>query len=141
MIPTAKKFETIAVKNAESKIYPDELIIEAVKRRKLFDREKDHQCHVEPMLYIDKNFVKLPKTLQYLLAPHPFPLSQGPLMLPLDLEINPSATVDQILASKTVFAHSGDQSYVVFGFQMFLVLLPGQLRIRLPSMIRERLAL
>ena len=31
-------------------------------------------------------------------------------MLPLDLEINPSATVDQILASKTVFAHSGDQS-------------------------------
>ena len=110
MIPTAKKFETIAVKNAESKIYPDELIIEAVKRRKLFDREKDHQCHIEPMLYIDKNFVKLPKTLQYLLAPHPFPLSQGPLILPLDLEIYPSATVDQILASKTVFAHSGDQS-------------------------------
>merc|ERR1711954_186440 len=110
MIPTAKKFETMAVKNAESKIYPDELIIEAVKRRKLFDREKDHQCHIEPMLYIDKKFVKLPKTLQYLLAPQPFPLSQGPLMLPLDLEIYPSATVDQILASKTVFAHSGDQS-------------------------------
>ena len=110
-LPSAKKFEAVAVKNAETKIFPEELIMKAVKRRKKIDqsREKD-QCHIEPKLYIDNHFVKLPKTLQHLLTPHPFPLSQGPVILPLDLEVESSASADQLLASKTMFSHSCDQS-------------------------------
>ena len=110
-IPSAKKYETVAVKNAETTIFPHELVIEAVKRRKMFDKHREKgQCHVEPKLFIDDHFVNLPKTLQHLLAPHPFPLSQGPVILPLELEVDPSASLDQLLASKTMFSHPRDQS-------------------------------
>ena len=52
-ILSAKKYETVAVKNAETKIFPHELVIEAVKRRKMFDQHREEgQCHVEPKLYI-----------------------------------------------------------------------------------------
>ena len=109
-VPKAKTFETVAVKKGEEKIYSAELIMTAVKRRKTFNHFRDFEtCHIEPFAQIDNKSTKLSKTLQQLLTPHPFPLSQGPLILPLDLETNTNASVDHVVSAKTVFSHSPSQ--------------------------------
>ena len=110
-VPCAKIYQPVTtVKDAETNLYPMELITKAVKRRKVFNHYRDYdQCHIDPGTIIGNDFLMLPKTLQQLLSPHPFPLSQGPLILPLDLEIDKKVTVDHIIATKTIFNHSPSQ--------------------------------
>ena len=58
---------------------------------------------VQPTAEINNKSLEVPKTLQKLLSPHPFPLSQGRIILPLDLQTD--ASVNHVLSAKTVFSH------------------------------------
>ena len=82
-LPRAKLFSHVAVKNCESKVFPAELIAEAVTRRlkPLWNSEKSHNL---PRAIIDGVSIDFPKTLQQILCNHPYPLNQGPIVLPID---------------------------------------------------------
>ena len=77
-IPKAKEFVINAVKNGEEVLSINELISRAVKRDKF--------CPFHVRSCIDKNglIVDIPKTLQTIVVAHPYPLSQGPVIPPLD---------------------------------------------------------
>ena len=72
-LPRAKIFSHIAVKNCESKMFPVELITEAVKRRlkPLWNLEKSH---ILPLIIVEGVSTAVPKTLQQILSNHPYPL-------------------------------------------------------------------
>ena len=82
-LPSAKIFETVAVKNVEPETYPKELIMKAVMRRREYICQHE-KSHVNPSAVINNEYQKLPKTLQDLLNAHHFPLNQGPIVFPLD---------------------------------------------------------
>ena len=111
-IPQAKTFDQvqIAVKpNCEEETFPEKLILEAVNRRKspIIPYEN---AHIHPRAIIDGKIQPLQATLQQMLSEHPFPLSQGPIVLPLDTRTEEKKTVDDVLKNKTVFAHSETQA-------------------------------
>ena len=68
-LPSAKTFETVALKNVESETYPKELITKVVLRRKeiICQHEKSH---VSPSAVINNKYQKLQKTLYDLLNAH-----------------------------------------------------------------------
>jgi hypothetical protein len=108
-IPRAKTFSEIGVKDCEAKTFPEKLILYAVNRRKR-PMSPYEETHIKPFASVNGEVLKLPKTLQQLLAAHPFPISQGPVVLPLDTRAEDKKTMAQILQSKTVFTHCETQS-------------------------------
>ena len=109
-IPMAKTVsEIVAVKDGEANTFPEQLILKAVKRRKgvISPYEK---AHIKPSAIINGEILKLPKTLQQILAVHPFPLSQGPVILHLDTRTEDKKTPAQVLTAKTVFTHCETQA-------------------------------
>ena len=59
------------------------------------------QCKVPSL-----NKVEVPRILQHILSGHPFPLSQGPLKLPVDCN---DKTMSEAVTKKTVFWHDDEQ--------------------------------
>ena len=74
---------------------------------------------VQPTAEINNKSLEVPKTLQKLLSPHPFPLSQGRIILPLDLQTD--ASVNHVLSAKTVFSHYLSQCYAQRPAQHFFL--------------------
>ena len=107
-LPSAKTFETVALKNVESETYPKELITKVVLRRKeiICQHEKSH---VSPSAVINSKYQKLQKTLHNLLNAHHFPLNQGPIVFPLDTSTESRASESAVLLRRTIFSHSVDQ--------------------------------
>ena len=70
-IPKAKKFFHVAVRNCEEETFPEKLVLRAVNRRKgpISPHEK---AHLKPSAIVNGEFVELLKTLQQILAAHPF---------------------------------------------------------------------
>ena len=108
-IPKAKTFSQTAVKNCEAETLPEQLVLRAVNRRKgsISPYEK---AHIKPSANVNGEFVKLPRTLQQILGAHPFPLSQGPVVLPLDTRTEDKKTVAEVLQAKTMFSHCENQA-------------------------------
>ena len=77
------------------------------------NRKKSEIFHIFPQNRTEK----LPKTLQTILSKHPFPLSQGPVVLTTDClttekyENNPflCKSISEVLTDKTVFYHNESQ--------------------------------
>ena len=107
-LPSAKTFETVAVKNVEPETYPKELIMKAVMRRREYICQHE-KSHVNPSAVINNEYQKLPKTLQDLLNAHHFPLNQGPIVFPLDTSTESRASESAVLLRRTIFSHSVDQ--------------------------------
>ena len=102
-IPKAKEFVINAVKNGEEVLSINELISRAVKRDKF--------CPFHVRSCIDKNglIVDIPKTLQTIVVAHPYPLSQGPVIPPLDCMTEEKMTEREVINTRTMFRHNNDQ--------------------------------
>ena len=107
-LPKAKIFSHIAVRNCESKTFPAELITEAVKRRlkTMWSLEKSH---LSPRIILEGVVTDVPKTLQKILSSHPYPLNQGPIVLPIDTTTEAKKSAHEVIVDKTIFSHSDSQ--------------------------------
>ena len=108
-LPKVKKFFRVVVQNCEAETFPEKLVLRAVNRRKgpISPYEK---AHLKPSAIVNGEFLELPKTLQQILAVHPFPISQGPVVLPLDTRTEDKKTVTEVLQAKTIFSHCETQT-------------------------------
>ena len=85
-IPKAKHFKIQAVFNGEKQLQLKHVINDAVK-----SKHKTYGCetygHIKPFIVTENgSWLDLPKSLQHLIVKHPLPLSQGPVLLPLDTD-------------------------------------------------------
>ena len=106
-LPAAKLFQPYAIKGGEPELKVKELIMSAVNqgRCKTF--------HQEPS--VDR--YRVPRSLRQILTNLDFPLSQGPVVLPLDcatdggLETFPGSnkSTSEVLRERTMFSHSESQ--------------------------------
>ena len=67
-----------AVKSGEIDMHVEDFLNRAVVRTKA------EAFHIDPYGRVNDEFVYLPRTLQQIMSKHPYPLSQGPVMLPID---------------------------------------------------------
>ena len=102
-LPVSKQFSYIAVKSSETRMFPELLISMAVKKMKF----KNH--HTVPSAIMEGNPQDYSKTLQNILQRHPFPLSQGPVILALDTNSESRKSVGQVVRERTVFSHNETQ--------------------------------
>ena len=108
ILPKGKHFEFHGIKNGEADLKTEALLDIAAKRR------KSKASHLPPRVFGD-----LPRTLQHILSRYPYPLSQGPVVFPLDLyttdkykyELRPAQTRSEsdVLTAKTLFSHDVSQ--------------------------------
>ena len=117
-LPTAKHYEINTVKNGEETLQIKSFITNAVEK----DRKKLRSFHVNPVVTTpDGDFFHHPRTLHHILSGHPFPLSQGPVILPLDcgtedsflsfkrLKATEKKSEGQLIKARTMFTHSESQ--------------------------------
>ena len=107
-IPKSKHYKVLAVRDGEQELL-EELFVE--KAVTIDESEALH--HSQPFVKIGED---LPRTLQKILLKHPYPLSQGPVMLPVDcltsehFERSPiPKSFSEVLTTKTVFSHGESQ--------------------------------
>ena len=103
-LPPAKTFTKPAAKASSEVLFTENLIANLVKRKKY------ETTHTSPFFAIDGKVEDLREMLQQLLASHPFPVSQGPINIPLDMNTEIKESVTEVLTAKTVFSHSYDQA-------------------------------
>jgi hypothetical protein len=102
-LPTSKRFDVIASKNVEKVLQPKLLIEKAISRGKC------ESSHVRPCAVVEGRFEDLPGTLRHLHGDHPYPVSQGPLVLPIDSNISPKRPEWIVFRKKTQFRHIHSQ--------------------------------
>ena len=104
-LPKSKHYQIHAVKNGEAECNVSAIIEKAVMKNKFEPK------HIAPAIggVLEKDQVKLPRSLQQILSIHPFPLSQGPVLIPLDCETEDNKTLEEVFTDKTVFDHSDIQ--------------------------------
>jgi hypothetical protein len=105
-IPPAKNFNVVAVKNSEQVLQSSLLLSRAVSRSKY------ESSHAKPFAMIDGKSTYLPGSLRHLLNGHPYPVSQGPVMIPLDTNTDPKRLPHIVIGYKTVFTHNHTQKCV-----------------------------
>ena len=109
-LPRGKHFEIHAVKNGENQTNLQELLNIAVNKV-AYDT-----FYSEPFGIIKGERVELPRTFQEIMSKNEFPLSQGPVMLPIDCLATdywgqrPSPkSISEVLTLRTVFSHKENQ--------------------------------
>ena len=111
-LPASKHYMVQAVKSGEKVLEVESLLEMAIKRK------KSETFHSFPRIWKDERFLDLPRTLQHVLSRYPYPLSQGPVVLPTDclttdqknFEATPiPKSVSEVLTAKTVFGHTSSQ--------------------------------
>ena len=105
ILPKAKHYEDLNVSKEEDKFEIEDIILHAIKRKKC------ESYHIPVRI-----FSKDPKVIEEILLPihqilskHPYPLSQGPVLLPIDCATEEKKSINEVLTAKTVFAHSDSQ--------------------------------
>ena len=109
VIPKAKHFETQTVFKGEKVLQLQHVINDAVQ-----NKHKLHGCsiydHIKPFIRTENgSLLNLPRSLQHILLKHPLPLSQGPVLLPLDTDTEDKLTIGEVLCMKTSFSHKDAQ--------------------------------
>ena len=102
-LPPDKRFQYVAVKDGEDSLQAKILLAEALKR------SKTKSSHAKPVAIVDGKSCHLPKTLQQLLSAHPFPVSQGPVVLSIDANTFPKRPPMTVFEKKAHFSHSHTQ--------------------------------
>ena len=106
-LPSAREYKILTVKNADEILPQSKLIREAVKVRSQTLRKR---CHNSPVLFQrNGNAINVRASLHQILAKHPFPLLQGPLIFHLDSSAYIIQTEKEMLVAKTIFSHSESQ--------------------------------
>ena len=98
-LPKSKHFHHQAIKGGEQEPV-NNLIEKAVITKKVWP------WHKKP--YGKSSYV--PRSLQQILTRSSYPLSQGPVVLPIDCNTEAKKSVVEVLTDKTVFNHSDSQS-------------------------------
>ena len=108
-LPNSKHYNVIAVRDSEKELLEKSLVEKAVDI-------SDTLHHTRPFVNVGEF---LPRTLQTILLKHSYPLSQGPVILPVDCfttecyEKSPRfKSISDILTLKTVFSHDQSQGCV-----------------------------
>ena len=108
-LPKAKHFQIQAVFKGEKQLQVQHVINDAVKSK----HKTYGSCtygHIKPFIrQEDGSWLDLPKSLQHILAKHPLPLSQGPVLLPLDTDTEDNLTTSDVLRLRTCFSHDDSQ--------------------------------
>ena len=109
VLPKSKHYKIHAIKNGEQELRVTDIITQAVNRKKY------KPAHIKPSTrktYCE--VVNLPRTLQKILTSHSYPLSQGPVLLPIegriDRGLGNEKTFSEVLRDKTMFSHSDSQN-------------------------------
>ena len=110
ILPAGKHYKICGVKNGEADLKTEALLDKAANRR------KSEAFHMPPVV----NQEELPRTLQYILSRYPYPVSQGPVVFPLDfytadkwkyqLRPAPTRSESDVLTAKTLFSHDASQT-------------------------------
>ena len=87
------------MKNGEQVLQTTALLAEALSRK------KTKSSHSKPVAMVNGESCFLPRTLQQLLSAHPFPVSQGPVVLSLDTNTAPKRHSGIVLGKKAHFTH------------------------------------
>ena len=83
VLPKIKHYKIHAVKNGEKELRVSDIITKAVNRNSY------EPAHIRPATTkSDGEVLKLPRTLQKILSSHSYPLSQGPVLLPIERRID-----------------------------------------------------
>ena len=116
-LPKAKHYAHVAVKNGEKDIDTKRVIEQAVFRSTL---PLQHQVRHSLPSWGNPGEIKeyLPRSLQSLFLKQPFPLNQGPVVLPFEckgrlwedggVKVN-ARSAEEVLKQRTVFHHGSDQ--------------------------------
>ena len=116
-LPKAKHHVHVAVKNGEKDIDTKRVIEEAVFKSTL---SLQHQVRHSSPSWGNPGQIKeyLPRSLQSLFLKEPFPLNQGPVVLPFEckgrlwedggVKVN-ARSAEEVLNQRTVFHHESDQ--------------------------------
>ena len=114
-LPESKHFEVKPIENEEKESHVMKLLHDAVQSAIYSDRYYQH--HRNPTVSIEEDpkpypttyqyFVPtaVPRTLQGIFLNKPFPLSQGPIISPLDCSTEDRKTEVKIMYAKTIFKH------------------------------------
>ena len=78
----------------------------------MVNRGKLLSSHAKPFAMIGGISTYLPGSFRQLLHGHPYPVSQGPVMIPLDTNTNPKKLPHLVLGYKTLFTHCHTQKCV-----------------------------
>jgi uncharacterized C2H2 Zn-finger protein len=106
-LPAAKLFQPCAIKGSEPELKVKELITTTV------NQSRYQTYHQEPFI----GGYSFPRSLQKILSNLSFPLSQGPVVLPLDCATDKglksyagtSKSTSEVFREKTMFSHSDSQ--------------------------------
>ena len=69
-LPIAKHYEPHIVNKCEKRVFPLDIIDQAVNRKKF------EPTHIKPLVLKEKMYLELPLTLHQILDKHPYPLAQ-----------------------------------------------------------------
>jgi hypothetical protein len=117
-LPNAKHYEVHAAKNGEDVLHM-ETLLEGACRRKTSEVHHTSPYVMSLALLVGNGQAgHVPRTLQHILSKHQYPLSQGPVLLPIDCfstedkyESDPiPKSVTEVLTTKTVFSHNVSQA-------------------------------
>ena len=109
-LPRGKHYAVQAVKGGENEMRVEDLLNMAA------GRAKSEAFHIKPFTMVNGELVDLPRTLQFLMSKHSYPLSQGPVLLPIDCIASEKyehlpipKSVSEVLSAKTTFNHNEKQ--------------------------------
>ena len=104
-LPIAKYYEPHVVNTCEEQVYPLDIIDQAVNRKKF------EPTHIKPVVLKDKKYLELPLTLQQILNKHPYPVSQGPVLLAPNFQTEKRKSISEVLNERTLFSHDDSHDY------------------------------
>ena len=109
VIPKAKHFQIQAVFRGEKQLQVPHVINDAVQSKHKPWGFSTYD-HIKPFIIEESGSrLDLPKSLQHIIAKHPLPLSQGPVLLPLDTDTEDRLTISEVLSMRTCFKHNESQ--------------------------------
>ena len=104
-LPTAKHFTAPNVNKNEDKSEVKDIVSSAVKRKKW------KSFHIPVKIFSNdvKVIEEILRPIRQTLLKHPYPLSQGPVLLPVDCATEDKKSIDEVLSAKTLFTHCDTQ--------------------------------
>ena len=94
-------YEKVEQRNDDDHVH--DLLNEAVSN------QKSKVNHTQPFIHIDGNRIDVNKALKVILYNHPFAMSQGPVILPLDCKTEDRNTPSELVTNRVTFRHDEAQ--------------------------------
>ena len=104
-LPTAKHFKDLSVNKTEVNSDRAKDILNSALKRK-----KSSSYHLPVSWFSHDVYVeKVQRPLHQILSRYDYPLSQGPVLLPIDCSTEDKLSADEVISARTLFSHSDSQ--------------------------------